>query len=172
LTISVLPFDQQWYLTARHGDGVSLVTKLAAYTASADHLPLNYQFSIGGMYSVRGYDEAIAGGDEMALWCNELQLPWHAAFNWLAAGARQHAYLFYDWGLVRQNAVDIAIGARNLELLPQTSTRLVGGGVGLDLAFISDITLRLEYAVAQAGIDSLVGPGDSRIHASLDWRAF
>jgi len=171
-TLYQATFDQAWYLTVQHSDGVSLLTRLAAYSASVDHLPINYQFSIGGMHSVRGYDEAIAGGDEMVLWRNELRLPWHAAFDVLAGGERQYAYLFYDWGRVQQHAVGILINARRFELLPETSTRLAACGVGLDLAVASDITLRLEYAVVQAGIDGLVDAGDTRIHASLDWRAF
>jgi len=171
-TLYDVQFDQQWYLTARHRDGVSLVTRLAGYSASVDHLPVNYQFSLGGMYSVRGYDDAIAGGDEMALLRNELRLPWNASSAWLTLGARQYAYLFYDWGMVWQHAVDTVINARTFELLPETSTRLSAAGVGIDLAIAGDVSLRLEYAVVQSAIDGLVDTGDTRIHASLDWRAF
>jgi hypothetical protein len=171
-TLYDVQFDQQWYLTARHRDGVSWLTRLAGYGASVDHLPVNYQFSLGGMYSVRGYDDAIAGGDEMALLRNELRLPWNASSAWLTLGARQYAYLFYDWGMVWQHAVDTVINARTFELLPETSTRLSAAGVGIDLAIAHDISLRLEYAVVQSAIDGLVDTGDTRIHASLDWRAF
>lgn len=165
-------FDQQWYLTADYREGISLVTQLAGYTASVDHLPVNYQFSIGGMHSVRGYDEAIAGGDEMALWRNELRLPWNTASGFVDAGARQHAYLFYDWGMVWQHAVDTVINDRRFELLPETSTRLSAAGVGIDLVLAGDFSLRLEYARVLAAIDGVVDAGDTRVHASLDWRAF
>lgn len=164
-------FNQEWYLTARHRDGVSLVTQLACYTASVDHLPAGYQFSIGGMYSVRGYDEVIADGDEMALWRNELRLPWRSSSAWLA-GLRQHVYVFYDWGRVWQHAIDVFIDDRAIELLPEDSTRLSGAGIGIDLAIVNDVSLHLEYAVVQTAIAGLVDPGDSRVHASIDWRAF
>lgn len=163
--------DQEWFLTAHHRDGVSLLTQLSGYTASVDHLPVNYQFSIGGMYGVRGYDEGIAAGDEMVLWRNELRLPWHSSLAWMA-GQRQHVYAFYDWGMVWQHAVDVAISGRSFELLPEASTRLNSVGVGMDLAIGGDVSLRLEYAVARAAIDGLVDSGDTRVHASLDWRGF
>jgi hemolysin activation/secretion protein len=90
---------------------------------------------------------------------------------WLA-GERQHVYAFYDWGMVWQHAVDVAVGSRSVELLSETSTRLCAAGVGIDLMVAGDISLRLEYAVAQAAIGGLVDRGDTRVHASFDWRAF
>jgi len=168
-------YHQIWYSNDRH-DGISVLTEISAFSANVDHLPSNYRFSVGGMYSVRGYDEGVIGGDEVAWLRNELRWSWRAQTQGAALGldrtTAQQVYLLYDWGLARQNAVDVTVDGLSFTLLEQNSTQLRAAGCGLALWFRHDLSLRLEYAVVLAALDQVADKGDASFRASLDWRAF
>lgn len=163
-------YFQLWSL----GDdsGFSVINELTAFAASVDHLPANYRFSVGGMHSVRGYDEGVSSGDEVAWLRNELRWAFRSAALGLDWSVPQLAYLLYDWGVARQNAVDVVIDGQPFTLLAQDSMPLRAAGLGLALRFRDDISLRLEYAVVLAALDDVAQQGDATVHARLDWRAF
>ena len=115
---------------------------------------------IGGLYSVRGFPQGIAVGDNVYVGSFEysfhlpralpiqskpLQLPWIGDFR----VAPQQVYGYPDWDLVFRAYVDAGRTTRNSPQLgagPEYDQTLVGAGVGVELIFRGNFKARVDWA--------------------------
>jgi hemolysin activation/secretion protein len=67
--------------------------KIAGQKTTDDYLPSSDQFFLGGLYSVRGYDESIISGDSGLNLKLDYSLP-------LKAVERTRGFIFCDWGRI------------------------------------------------------------------------
>ena len=140
--------------------------------------------TVGGLHSVRGYDQSAAVGDTVVIGSIEyrfhipralpivrepLQIPLLGDFR----AAPQQVYGRPDWDLTFRAFIDFGrairngasnIGASNLEF-DQT---LIGAGVGAELQIRSNFTARIDWATALKDTNgSIANPsnsGDQKLH--------
>ena len=142
----------------------------------------------GGLYSVRGYPESVAVGDNVEVASLEYRLhvprllrPSDAPMRLPGVGAFQarprYEYSFPDWDFVVKAFVDAGYvdpvkgGANN-----EKSNALVGAGVGVELRFRRFVTARVDYGVALLDAEELdlggnsidvTDAGDDQVHFSI-----
>ncbi len=115
---------------------------------------------IGGLYSVRGFPQGIAVGDNvyvgsfeysfhlpraLPLQSTPIQLPWLGDFR----VAPQQVYGYPDWDLIFRAYVDAGKTTRNQPQLgagPEYDQTLVGAGVGVELIFRGNFKVRVDWA--------------------------
>lgn len=130
--------------------------------SSAKLLPLE-EFSLGGMYTVRGYDENEVVGDIGLLLKNELRAPP------IIIGFRKELslqpLLFVDFG---------AIWEADQSIIRQNSTVLGSIGPGVRIQISEKLVGRIDYGLQLHEIDREVGESDKRsrfhISASINWK--
>ncbi len=153
--------------------------RAAGQTSFGQRLIPNYQDVIGGLYTVRGYPEAVAAGDQTLVVSAEYR--YHVA-NALSSSEQpgslfgqpfrwrpQYQYGPTDWDLIGRAFVD-AGWTRNIDResfeLDQT---LVGAGVGLELQLTRRFNVRIDYGWALTDVERVGGgnevdAGDSQWH--------
>lgn len=144
--------------------------------------------TLGGLYTVRGYPQSIAVGDDLYVGSLEyrfhvpralpierrpLSLPLIGDFR----AAPQQVYGRPDWDLVIRAFVDAGHTRRNdsAGLPGEQNQTLVSAGVGGELQILSNVRARLDYAVALTDErgpdgrngDNLVNDGDSELHVLI-----
>ncbi|MGD9789865.1 MAG: ShlB/FhaC/HecB family hemolysin secretion/activation protein [Phycisphaerales bacterium] len=160
--------------------------------ALGSRLIANEQEVQGGMFTVRGYPESVAAGDNAAFASLEYRyhvprafaisepgtlggksmpkVPWVENFRW----APQVPYGTADWDLVLRGFLDVGSVSNNDRLLGEFDNTLVGAGVGVELVFRSNASLRLDWGFVLSEVDepgSTVDTGDNRVHVML-WLAY
>jgi hypothetical protein len=140
--------------------------------------------TLGGLYSVRGYDQSVAVGDTIVLGTFEyrfhlpralpisrrpLRLPLVGDFR----VAPQQVYGRPDWDLMLRAFVDAGHAIRSDSSIDSISDvefdqTLVGSGVGAELVFRSNLRLRADYAFVlkdtNGKLDNPAKVGDSALH--------
>jgi hemolysin activation/secretion protein len=140
--------------------------------------------TLGGLYSVRGYDQSVAVGDTVVLGTFEyrfhlpralpisrrpLRLPLLGDFR----VAPQQVYGRPDWDLMLRAFVDAGHAIRSDSSIDSISDvefdqTLVGSGVGAELVFRSNLRLRADYAFVlkdtNGKLDNPAKVGDSALH--------
>jgi len=129
----------------------------------------------GGLYSVRGYDESVAAGDDLFLFTAEYRfhLPrvfsvdddpydtmlFGRPFRW----SRQEVYGSPDWNLILKAFVDVGATRVNDAQAGESDEDLLGVGIGAELQVLRNVNIRLDYgwALEDAGDNNA---GDSRLH--------
>lgn len=146
-------FDQ--YLQFYQGYSWVLNTKFQY--SSAKLLPLE-EFSLGGFYTVRGYDENEVIGDNGILIKNELRTP-PKCFSKKMGSSSIQGLIFVDFGVVAD--ADQNIVSDNSEVLAS-----IGPGVRLQIC--DYFQARADYGIKLRQIDRLVDDSDSngRLHVS------
>jgi hemolysin activation/secretion protein len=139
----------------------------------------NYEDVLGGIYSVRGYPEAIVAGDHSLVVSAEYRLHIPALlgsqvepgsffgqpFRWKP----QYEYGPTDWDLIARAFVDAGwVGNQDRESFEKDQT-LLGAGVGLELALTRHFNLRADLGVALKELENadgstLVEQGDVQLH--------
>ncbi len=141
--------------------------------------------TLGGLYSVRGYPQSIAVGDDLYVGSVEyrfhvprvlpirrkpLTMPLLGDFR----ASPQQVYGRPDWDLVFRAFVDVGRAERNApnSLAGERDQTLIGAGVGAELQILSNFRARIDWAVAledELGVGGngreIVNSGDSEIHA-------
>ncbi len=175
------------------GPGMTLAHEAAlslkGQYAFGNRLIAQEQAVVGGLYSVRGYDESVAAGDDSIILSAEYRFhlprslevsepgkigertmtdawPMGAGFRW----APQQPYGVTDWDLILKGFVDVGATSTNDPLLGEFDNTLVGAGVGVELQFKRHVNLRLDWGVAMADADAAGGgndAGDNRFHFVL-----
>ena len=107
------------------------------------------KYGIGGVASVRGYEERISSGDNAQLVRNEL---------WLKPVGAVRPVLFYDWG----ESTNLRSSATGLK----TKQRLAGFGLGFRYSLAQRLSAQLDVARARNSINR-VDSGDVRAHFNL-----
>lgn len=135
-----------------------------------DRLYPQSQKTLGGLNSVRGYDDDVVSGDD-ALW-------YRIEPTFLLAktsNTKQWLSVFYDYGKVKNKTVDLSrfppffaeIIAR---VLPPESLTLRSVGVGYEWEYSTHTGLYLAYGKALEDDDVSTEKGDSQIHARLKFQ--
>lgn len=135
---------------------------------------------LGGLYTVRGYDDSLVSGDNLV--AGTIEYRWHIPrsfkvnpdpsakvfgqpFRW----APQQPYGRPDWDLILKGFFDAGHVSSNDKPSFEDDYTMMSVGVGIEFQFKQNLTLRLDYGVAlrdvhdQAG-DQDVESGDSRLH--------
>lgn len=164
-----------------------LVLSARAQTAFGARLIPQAEEVIGGLCSVRGYDESVASGDDALL--GSIEYRWHVPrsleprepkeqestdnkgkgptrkqeqpFKW----APQQAYGRPDWDLILRGFLDAGQTYNADRLAFENNETLVGIGVGAELQIKQDMSLRVDWGFP---LKDLVGEktDDSRVNIS------
>ncbi|MBB6430183.1 ShlB/FhaC/HecB family hemolysin secretion/activation protein [Algisphaera agarilytica] len=135
---------------------------------------------LGGLYTVRGYDEAITAGDTVLIATAEYRLHIPRLFTPTPGQQRpvtqmfgepfrtfpQEPYGSADWDLVAKAFIDAGRSLNNDRLFFEQNETLVGAGVGVDLLFKRNANFRIDYGVA---LEDAAGTtaGSSQFHFSF-----
>ncbi|MBL8764428.1 MAG: ShlB/FhaC/HecB family hemolysin secretion/activation protein [Phycisphaerae bacterium] len=136
----------------------------------------NFEETVGGFYSVRGYPESAAAGDTVLIGSIEyrMHIPrlfaieaeprtlWGEQFRL----APQQVYGRTDWDLIFRTFID---AGRTINSKRQTFERdntLVGTGVGIEFLFRRNFNVRVDWGVALDEIPDQVKQGSNRFHIS------
>lgn len=141
--------------------------------------------TLGGLYSVRGYPQSIAVGDDVYVGSVEyrfhvpralpvrrepLAMPLLGDFR----ASPQQVYGRPDWDFIFRAFVDVGRAERNEanRLAGERDQTLLSAGVGAELQIFSNVRARVDWAVAledELGVGGngreIVNSGDSEIHA-------
>lgn len=138
------------------------------------------QQPLGGLYTVRGYDEAITAGDTVLIATAEYRLhiprlfaptpgqqrPVTQAFGQPFRTFPQEPYGTADWDLVAKAFIDAGRSLNNDREFFEQNETLVGAGVGIDLLFKRNANFRIDYGVAlEDAADTTAG--SSQFHFSF-----
>jgi len=144
----------------------------------------NEQQVVGGLYSVRGYPESVVAGDNVVIASAEYR--WHIprSFRPLsvpdASGATREPMEFFgrtfrqapgqvfgrpDWDLVLKAFTDIGRSQNTDRQAFEKDEDLWGAGLGVDLVFYRNLSIRADWAVALDDVDNQnVKSGSNRFH--------
>jgi hemolysin activation/secretion protein len=149
--------------------------------AFGNRLIPNYQQVAGGFYTVRGYDESVAVGDDVIIGTAEYRYHLGKAgaqgtelkslFGRPFRSARTEPYGSADWDLILRGFADAARVLNNdRDAASETDATLVGVGVGVELRLKNNVTVRADYGIALTGVGEgalrRADSGDSRLHFS------
>jgi hemolysin activation/secretion protein len=141
----------------------------------------NIEQVAGGVYSVRGYPESIAAGDSVFLATAEYRFHFPRTlavrdptttpllgqpFRW----APQQAYGRADWDLIFRGFVDVGRAVNSQRQTFEVDSTLVGTGVGVELQFRQNVSIRLDWGFALTGATNgseTVNPGHNQLHFIL-----
>jgi hemolysin activation/secretion protein len=138
----------------------------------------NFESVAGGAYSVRGYPESSAVGDDAIIGTIEYRYhlgrstPINAETTTLFGqgfrSSRTQPYGSADWDLIFKGFLDVGRVSPNDAPFFERAETLVGAGVGIEAQIRSNLTLRLDYGMAftpiGVGTSRSVDVGDSRLH--------
>ncbi len=155
-----------------------LALSLRAQWAFHSRLVPNFESVAGGAYSVRGYPESAAVGDDAIIASAEYRFhlgrstPIDDQTTTLLGQTfrnnRTRPYGGADWDLILKGFIDVARVSPNDAPFFERAETLVGAGVGVEAQIRSNLTLRLDYGTALTplgvGTARTVDVGDSRLH--------
>ncbi len=166
-------------LSERTGFAHEFAVRAAGQYSFGSRLVPNYQDVLGGMYSVRGYPEAIVAGDDSFVASVEYRLHIPAllsareepgtAFGKPFRWRPQYAYGPTDWDLVARAFLDVGRSTNSDRETFEVDQTLLGAGVGLELSITRRFNVRADLGFALEGLDnsdgsSLVDQGDAQLH--------
>lgn len=141
-----------------------------------DRLIPNMQQVAGGMYTVRGYPESAVAGDTVYLASAEYRVHLPQAFGFNPTPGTlfgepfrwqpQQAFGRADWDLILKGFVDVGRTENSRRLSFEQDDNLVGAGLGVDLLFKRNLSLRLDWGVALEELkgENQVDAGSNRFH--------
>lgn len=134
----------------------------------------NYEQVVGGMYTVRGYDESVVAGDTVVVASAEYRfhLPQALAFDpnpgelWGKPFRTrpQQPYGRADWDLVLKGFFDIGRTINSDRKNFESDETLIGAGVGIEFLFRRNLSLRLDWGFALDEVEGKADAGDNRLH--------
>lgn len=152
--------------------------------AMDNRLVPNEQQVVGGLYSVRGYPESVVAGDNVVIASAEYR--WHIPRSFrpmsVADGdgnfgepgsffgrpfyqAPRSVYGRPDWDLVFKAFTDIGRSENVDRQAFEKNEDLWGAGIGADLLFYRNMSVRVDWAVALDDVDNQnVKSGSNRFH--------
>lgn len=168
-------------------DNAALAHEIAlsarAQISFEDRLVPNFQQTAGGLYTVRGYPEAVTAGDSAFIGSAEYRfhVPRSFApeeqpgklFGQPFRYAPQYRYGPVDWDFVLKGFADVAkTDVVRAEAAFESDETLVGVGVGAELAISRNLNVRVDWGFALDGIDdasgdSVVDVGDNEVHVVI-----
>tara|TARA_E500000318_G_scaffold14854_7_gene15147 strand:+ start:16908 stop:18794 length:1887 start_codon:yes stop_codon:yes gene_type:complete len=175
-------FDPEGFRGEKGRDEMQLAHELALslrgqWTFNSRLAP-NFESVAGGAYSVRGYPESSAVGDDAII--GTLEYRYHLGrstpistetttlFGQGFRSSRTQPFGSADWDLILKGFLDVARVSPNDAPFFERAETLVGAGVGVEAQIRSNLTLRLDYGMAftplGVGTSRTVDVGDSRLH--------
>jgi len=145
-----------------------------------DRLIPQHEYVVGGFYTVRGYPESAVAGDSAYVATAEYRFhvprifkpsPKPAkipVFNIPFRFAPQQLYARPDWDLILRVFYDVGRVALYHRAPYERNQTLQGAGVGIELRFKSNFSIRCDYAVTLEDITTQtekINSGHNRIHA-------
>jgi hemolysin activation/secretion protein len=137
----------------------------------------------GGMFTVRGYPESVVAGDTMVIGSAEYRFHVPRAFGpsepgklmgkelgWFGGDFRwqpQQDFGRADWDWVLKAFVDVAQSRVNDKVIGEDDYTLVGAGIGTEVQWKRNMTMRLEWGVALHEVNdpaNKVDSGDNEVH--------
>ncbi len=135
---------------------------------------------LGGLYTVRGYDESVVAADTTMVFSGEYRfhVPRALAINpeptAKAFGRRpfkwrpQQVYGRPDWDLVLRAFFDAGFSWNSKRLPFERNETMAGAGVGAELLILRNFSARLDWAMALSDLNNGAGEkGDHRLHFVL-----
>jgi hemolysin activation/secretion protein len=137
-----------------------VVISLSGQTSFRKRVPPNYQKTIGGLYSVRGYPESLISGDTVGVASFEYRF--HVAqangtssetgvgpiFGEPFRYKPQFPYGMADWDLALKGFVDCGWAGAADPLDFEYDETLVGAGVGIDFRYRRNIFITVDWGFA------------------------
>lgn len=186
-------FNRLGWLQGKDGRGLTTLAHEVAgsvrgqWALDDSRLIPNEQEVAGGMFTVRGYPQSIAAGDNAVIASAEYRfhLPNFLAVQekpgrlgnvdmpaWVGSDFRwapQQAFGRADWDLVLKAFIDFGHTSQNDPQPGESSDTLLGTGLGIDIRIKRNLDLRIDWGVAlkEAGptnpgeTDAQVQPGDN-----------
>lgn len=136
----------------------------------------------GGLYSVRGYPEAVTAGDSVILATAEYRYHLPAGldprttpgtlFGRPFRSRPQFAFGPTDWDWTLRAFLDLGRTINSDRQSFETDHTLVGAGIGTEISYKRNISLRMDWGFALHGLEdasgnTLVDSGDNRLHVVL-----
>jgi hemolysin activation/secretion protein len=157
-----------------------VVFSARAQTSFGSRLIPQAQDVIGGLYSVRGYDESVAAGDDLIL--GSVEYRWHVPrslkpeeagkptregqqpFKWVP----QQAYGRPDWDLILRAFLDAGQTYNADRLGFENNETLVGIGIGAEVQIKQNVSVRVDWGFPLHGLEGQ--PTDSnRVHVAANF---
>jgi hemolysin activation/secretion protein len=146
--------------------------------AFGDRVAPQYEQVAGGFYTVRGYDEAITSGDTVVIGTAEyrvhvprlfaLEREPRQLFGEPFRYARQQVYGPVDWDLILKGFLDVGhVIAHSGNGASSDTDTLAGTGVGVEVQYRRNVTLRADWGVALHEVPGIAKRGSSRVHFAL-----
>ncbi|MBS0197459.1 MAG: ShlB/FhaC/HecB family hemolysin secretion/activation protein [Planctomycetes bacterium] len=186
-----------WFQGAQGKGFTSLANEVAISTrgqwaVTDDRLIPNEEEVAGGMFSVRGYKESLAAGDNVIVGTVEYRfhVPNYFAVSepgsigryrmpsWAGKDFRwapQQAFGRADWDLILKTFFDWGSVNQNNKQPGETPDTLLSVGVGAELLFRRNVSVRLDWGVALKAVGEInpstgeadTQPGDNELHFML-----
>jgi hypothetical protein len=132
------------------------------------------QQTLGGLYTIRGYDESVVVGDTVVMGTLEYRFHVPQAMGiqmdpgtFMGRPFRffpQHAYGRADWDLVLRGFFDIGRVTQSDKLAFERDETLMGAGIGLQLLYLRNLDVRVDWGWALEGVPGVTNSGSNRVH--------
>jgi hemolysin activation/secretion protein len=143
-------------------------------TLEDQRLVPQYEQTAGGMYTVRGYRESAAVGDNAVILSAEYRfhvprlfgVEEHGSslfgqpFNWRAPNPQGRP----DWNLVLKAFVDYARVTSNNPQSGEMDQELLGAGIGVELQMLRNFNIRVDWGTALKDVPGVTTTGSSQVH--------
>lgn len=170
-------FGDSWYDTGPEGHATlahELAISFRGQYAFNNRLIPNYEQTLGGLYTVRGYAESVAAGDTVIVGSMEYRFHLPQAlgidpnpgtlFGQSFRYKPQQAYGRADWDLVLRAFLDAGQTYNSEKQSYETDDTLVGTGFGIDLLYKRNLQLRLDFGWALEEIEGVTSAGSSQVY--------
>ncbi len=143
------------------------------YAFGARLIP-NFEQVVGGLYTVRGYPESVVAGDSVVV--GNLEYRFHLpqalglepnpselfgrTFRWQP----QQPYGRADWDLILRGFLDVGRVVQSERETFESDSTLVGTGVGAEISYRRNFSLRVDWGVALQELEDRVSQGSNRFH--------
>ncbi len=134
----------------------------------------NFEQVVGGLYTVRGYEESVVAGDSVVVFSAEYRFHLPQAlgidpnagelFGQTFRYKPQQPYGRADWDLVLKAFLDVGRAVNSDRETFERDNTLIGTGVGVDFSFKRNFSLRIDWGVALEEIENTVSAGSNRFH--------
>lgn len=152
-----------------------LLLSLRGQYAFGDRLIPQAEMVVGGLYSVRGYPEAIVAGDDAVIGSVEYRLHLPRVFDlepeppqfFGRTFRRAPQYVFgpVDWDLVPKVFFDVGKVYVNDPLPFESDYSLMSVGIGIDIIYRRNLNVRIDWGFVLDDIPALnVNDGSNRLH--------
>lgn len=144
--------------------------------ALENRLPAQFLDVAGGFYSVRGYPQSAVSGDNSVIGSVEYRFHLPRAlplepdpsktpfFGEPFRATPQRPYGTADWDLVLRGFVDVARVWNTNQASFEEDDFLAGAGIGVEVLYKRNISVRVDWGFALADLDNEVNAGSSQVH--------